>query len=535
MMNMKKSTYIFVFCLAISSSFAQTTKKDSAMHQSMTIERDFSPIISDANKIDQQPEISELKVKKTAASYANWIAPNVKSSDIGKMPAGQVIAEEEKFRRGFSELSSGNYWNTDLKAGIFFNKDLSLDLNGFYTQGNLPIEEDPNIIYLKYLRDPNLEWNCRYLDGNAKFNYSHDFDYDSRISAHVGGGGRNYNLFALAGDKVTQSLWRIFGDVSYDINNLSLALSYQHSELGLGNPKENSLHLKVMYGWLDNEDWQLKLSLDLGYEFGIKNPFNFLPEIEYSKLIESRKRFYINAKAGVKSYGLYNIMSEMPLLIPSDEFGSETIAFDGTVGYEDNGNGNFKWGAFAEVAVYNDRHDVEMFSPEVNAGLDYEVIKGLTLFGAIQKNSCVEFKIGAYMNAYFSKYLGINADVNYNSKPRFGAPKFNFGVHFLSNPIKKLNIDLSFIGGINREMKLFYDSSYYVNPWLSARPLNENIEMDRIDVGNNFDLAVRIDYNLLDNLTIFANGSDLLNMTGDLFAGIPSQGRTIVGGVAWKF
>lgn len=524
-----KYSILTIFALASTTIFAQTAKKDSTLHQSMTIERDFSPIVRDANKIDQQPEIIDINVKKTAARYADFAAPNVKSSAIGQMAAGQVIAEEERYKRGFVELSGGNYVNADLKAGINITSDLSTDFDAFFTKGDLD------------LPDQDLKWKSRYFDGNGKLNYSHSLISGGRLVGHIGGGGRNYNLFSFDDNMPTESLWRGFADFGYENETFSVIASFQHTGVTESDIQENSIHVKGAYGWYDNLDWTVKVGIDLGTDLSseAKDLFEFMPFVEYSKYFNGMNRFYASATAGIRQYGLYNLMTKMPLVIPVKGYSPERTLADVTIGYEDNNNGAFKWGLFAEANIMSNRIDAVMCSPIVTFGKNDNGIPStledeydLYLLGCICNKKAIEIKAGGYFDAKVNKYFQMTTALDFNSNPRFGDGMVNVNAHIISNPIKKLTLDLSFAGNFKREMDyLDIPEIYNYNP---ESPVDA-IKATTIDLKNNVDLGFRANYQLLENLSIFAFANNLLNNKYQLWAGIPAQGMNIHAGIYWKF
>ena len=522
-----KYSILTIFALASTTIFAQTAKKDSTLHQSMTIERDFSPIVRDANKIDQQPEIIDINVKKTAARYADFAAPNVKSSAIGQMAAGQVIAEEERYKRGFVELSGGNYVNADLKAGINITSDLSADIDAFFTKGDLDLIDTKEI-----------KWKSRYFDGNGKVNYSHSLVNGGRLVGHIGGGGRNYNLFSISDDPITQSLWRGFADFGYENESFSILASYQHTNVNVSNVnvEENSLHLKGTYGWYDNLDWTLKVGIDLGTDFNAaaKDLFEFMPFVEYSKYFDGMNRFYASATAGIKQYGLYNLMTKMPLLLASSDYRPERTLADVTIGYEDNNNGAFKWGLFAEANIMSNRIDAMICFPlPYNEQFDIPY-REINNFGKIKNKKATEIKVGGYFDAKLNKYFQMKTALDFSSNPRFGEGMVNVNTHITSNPIKKLTLDLSFDGNFKREMELVaLDLDYLSISSETNEP--KDIISETIDLKSNLDLGFRADYKVLDNLTVFAYGKNLLGCDSQLWTFIPRQGLNIHVGLNWKF
>ena len=112
---------------AVAPLMAQSAT-DTTMNRTMLLERDFSPIVQQKNKIDRPPATQEVQQKKNNAVMADWQAITVKSAEIGVMPAGQVVAEAHDADDGYLELSAGNFWNTDLKAGLKWD-EFQIDAN----------------------------------------------------------------------------------------------------------------------------------------------------------------------------------------------------------------------------------------------------------------------------------------------------------------------------------------------------------------------------------------------------------------------
>ena len=517
------------------SAFAQ---KDTTLQQSMVVERDFSPIVRDANKIDQQPKQEEIAIKKSATRYADWLAPTATSSEVGVMPAGQVIATDNP-ESGFIKFSAGNYINADLSAGVSY-KDFFAELNGFATQGDLDLPYavySPSMTSTENGQLSSGTWENRMMNGDVKLGIDHIFLNSSRVRAYICASGRNYNMMNMKllpaamvdpdfindndflydisslNEDDKQKAGRLGAGVIYDVNDLSLDIQYYHDAEDLFGTSENSIRLGGKYGWYDNDEWNFVASLNLGMQFGEENTFVFLPEIEYSRFgSTSLSRFYVNAKAGVSRYELFDLLSVMPMASNLWDYSQEATLFDVTLGYENNDNGSFHYGAYIGAALIGDRLDAEMSDT----------------FAQLIQDDEFEFKAGAYMDYEYSKYFKTKAGVKFSSNPRFGGEKLNVGLHFLSNPSSKLSLDLGFDGGIDRKM------AYCTNYVESADDQLKRYETD-VDLGNILDLNFRADYQLMDNLNIFINGKNLLNNEYQLWAGVPAQKINIHAGFKWRF
>ena len=517
------------------SAFAQ---KDTTLQQSMVVERDFSPIVRDANKIDQQPKQEEIAIKKSATRYADWLAPTATSSEVGVMPAGQVIATDNP-ESGFIKFSAGNYINADLSAGVSY-KDFFAELNGFATQGDLDLPYaifSPASTGTEKGQLSSGTWENRMMNGDVKLGIDHIFLNSSRVRAYICASGRNYNMMNMKllpaamvdpdfindndflydisslNEDDKQKAGRLGAGVIYDINAFSIDLQYLRDAEKLFDCSENTVKLGGKYGWYDDDKKNFTIALNLGMQFGEENNFTCMPEIEYSRFgSTSLSRFYVNAKAGVSRYELFDLLSVMPMASNLWDYSQEATLFDVTLGYENNDNGSFHYGAYIGAALIGDRLDAEMSDT----------------FAQLVQDDEFEFTAGAYMDYEYSKYFKTKAGVKFSSNPRFGGEKLNVGLHFLSNPSSKLSLDLGFDGGIDRKM------AYCTNYVESAGDQWKRYETD-VDLGNILDLNFRADYQLMDNLNIFINGKNLLNNEYQLWAGVPAQKINIHAGFKWRF
>lgn len=558
--------YIFSIVLGLSLvSVPVYGQKDSTLHQTMTVERDFSPIVRDANKIDLQPSYEEPTIQKSPTTFSSWEAGEARSNQIGHMAAGQVIAQDDPYKRGYLEFSAGNYWNADLKAGLYY-KEFTVNLNGFFTNGNYDLPY--------YCSDGSdaPQWKNRMLNGDIKVGYDHMFPDGSRIRAHVGAGGRNYNMLnqlytgeALSSElcqdlypigytyansyklslsqdmvknpTVKQKLGNVNVDVSYERNGAFMQLGFDHSGLDLPDLSENEFTVKGGYGLYEEDGWQLIADLNMGMQFCDKNYFTIMPELHFSVFGDGRlSRFYVDATGGIRRPNLYQQMLNTPYAFPSFGYGKEKQLFDVTLGYEDNEKGYLKWGVYAGTSLtldeLYDETNTSIFSPEYFVDYqDKETLKNCITFTSLAHDDRFEFKAGAYLDYEYGKVFAAKGDFHLHTNSRYCEPLVNLGVHFISNPVEKFKVDLSFDGGFKREGDFYFQTlQSYSSPSSKVEYFTQTV-----DLGNIADLGLRFDYKFKDDVSFFLFGKNLLCQEYQLWPGLPAQKFNVHLGFNWIF
>lgn len=523
--------YPLVLGLILTPIFTETSlvkaqTQDSTLNQTMRLERDFSPIVQQKNKIDRQPSTQPLQEKKSDATFANWQVESVKSSEIGVVPAGQVIASERDEQTGYLQVSAGNYWNADVKAGIKLG-DLSVDAKGFYTAGKIKLPH-PVMTPEGY---ESQRWDSRLITGDLTGTYSVTLVNDAQFETHVGAAGTAVNTFnyqflndiyldtlQLRSAKPGSQHWGQFrADVSYETDQYKLFVGYDYTKLSTpdsmpNNWNTNTLMFKGTYGWYDNDSWQLSVDLGLGGVFGKeKNYFIFHPEFHYSYMPDygAWRRIYADLGFGSHRQSLMELMNTMPLAYFDNEYKSSVDIFNLHLGYEDNEQGYLRWGAEVELGYTKDELCAEA-SPIDTTRRDGVYMK-------ILQDDCFSFGVGAHVDYEYNRYFGLKANAKFHGHSCEAAglaePHVQMAMHLLSNP-GKVNFDLGLDLGLCREMQ-YMDTEY--------------------DLGSIADLNFRIDWKVNDGLSIFAFGRNMLGIQYELWPGVPAQGFNFHAGFNWVF
>jgi len=525
---------IFPLSLLLFPCLVYAQEADSTMNQSVRLARDYSPVVQQKNKIDRQPAQQETQQSKSDASFIDWKVDAVKSSEIGVVPAGEVITTDKEESLGYVELSAGNYWNTDLKAGYKID-DFSIDAKGFFTQSQrkLPFP----VYYAPQDSMCNKKWHNHFLNGEVMGTYSVTLDNDAQFEAHLGMAGTsaktfNYAFYGKSQDTLqmcnektgTQHWGRILGDASYETDNFKIKLAYDFNKLTTadsisttidslpGSWSSNTLLLSSTYGIYDNDNWQASLDLDLGGVFGKqKNYFLIRPTLHFSWIPNELqwRRFYGDLSFGRSRESLYEMMNQVPIAYMVNEYKPQAESFNLALGYEDNEQGYFRWGAGVRLAYIEDQLGCEAM-PADSTGFDGMYVKFV-------EDDCFTFGLNAHVDYEYNRYFGIKADFELESQSsdyiNTGAPNLKLSLHALSNP-GKVKMDLGVDLGGMREM--YYMGKTY-------------------DLGTTTDLNFRLDYQYNSNLRVFAFARNILNQQYELWPSVPAQGINVHAGFKWEF
>ena len=514
--------------VATETASAQNQQQDSSMVQSVRLARDYSPIVQQKNKIDRQPALQSVQQKKNDATYADWSVDPVRSAEIGIVPAGQVIAsKKDDWHVGYVELSAGNYWNADLKAGIS-SGDFRIDGKGYFTKGD--IELPFSVVTADGVKTE--DWTSRRLNGSVVGTYSHTLYNDAQLEAHVALAGTSVNTFNYrfyeapdtfllqkVVDKPNHQHWgQVRGDASYETDQLRLFLGYDFTHLTTPDSlpcdgwHTNTLQFSGRYGWYENENCQFSIDLDMGGVFGkSRSYFTMHPTMHLSVIPEADtwRRIYFDLGFGSRHTPLMQLMEAMPIAYIEKEYKNSSDAFNLHIGYEDNEQGYFRWGAELQLGyVKNDLGAV--ITPIDSIHKD-------GLYAKIVQEDCFNFGLNAHLDYEYNRYFG--AKVNFNMLTHscethgLGNPPVNIGMHALSHPG---NVAIDF--GLDLEFghKMYYNGDLY-------------------DLNSNADLNFRVDWQCNEDWQLFAFGRNMLNLENEFYPGIPAQRLNLHFGFNWKF
>lgn len=175
------STYkFFLSCaLAAASLTMATAQNDSAIiKKDITIEKEYTPSIKDAGKINDLPSIKEPVLKPTEVKYSDYSVALDPEYKVRQLDAARLrIPENNQEKKGFLRLGFGNYLGTlgDLVLPIIQKPKYGLDLNvnhkGIFDghDGNQHHKSDASINFDRFFKEGKLFVNGGY--SYRGFNY----------------------------------------------------------------------------------------------------------------------------------------------------------------------------------------------------------------------------------------------------------------------------------------------------------------------------------------------------------------------------
>ena len=528
-------------CLLLGICLSGNAQQDSTW--TMTLERDFAPIVHQTDKIDLTPEIDQPTVNRTAVSFASWEARPSGKSETGNLAFGQVFTERSQDTIGWVDVCAGYPFRGALDAYAHYG-DWNVSLGGQAVRNNRKLNHDP------WKQTGDYEWKAGYIDGNIRLGYDHTlentFKESARVRAHVGvegmtAKGFNWNVTSKDGTllnwnradsaQTKNKVFTFFAGARFDYSRWAVDLNYSYTWLnGPSGTEVYNTYKKQSYDfedvshflngevyWYGTDYGKLRFaaSLPFGVAFGNWEGFLLKPTLHLSYLPDQRawRRFFVDAGAGWNHTSMREFVREHPLFTQGEFRDKEFDIADAVAGWEDNEQGYLKYKVWVSA---------KWTTNEVGSYMLADLPKSLGLRSQVIRDDNLTLKAGVNVRYEYNRYFRVSFDAHWShftSDWMIDDPVWNAELHLLSSPTEKLDLDLGFRGGWKDDGMLMDASG---NAW-------------KTDMGNIRNLTFRADYQLLPSLSLYLTGDNLLNTKRDLWALVPAQGIGIYAGAKWSF
>lgn len=589
MNTLYKTLFISTLGISVASTniSAQTAVKDTTLNRQVSLEREYTPTIQDASKINTLPALHEPQKKQYDIKFENSI-PNttIDSHPIADTGSGDIKTNIDFSKhRGYLLFGAGMYSNLDGAAGyrIVDSQNDQFDLFAIHNSTDGKI---------KYLNPSSLldQSKAKNMENLIKAKYSHKFE---SLTWYLNGSFYN-NTFNYYGNPYIFS--SAVGNPSFyeGLMKNNQGVNVIEAETGIASTEQSdalSYSANVKYN-----NFSSKYGPDVNYD-GVSGSI-------FDALVNITTPVQTDHKAGIEGGIFFQSFSKndfLPLL-SKDPFHNLTI-FKAKPYYSIDG-GDFKVSLGANINWASDIENKFVVAPAIKTSWNFDE-KSLLYFnvgGGINDNNFVEMnRVNRYINpasrvfisqTLYDAQIGIRSgSVSGLEFDIFGGYKYTKDEHLFVpyeaqawgnvSEMMYANLGAGHLGGILKTKLIpstdlsfkaathFYNVSKYtlteVTPdkkeaWgLPTLTFDFNADFSLIDnltfsvnyifeggrkayvnntsskMNNINELNLKGGYHILDWLTFYVKVNNVMGQKYERYYGYTNQGINAIGGVSLKF
>ena len=553
-------TLIIVSLLSISLSYAQ---ESDTLQREVTITKEFTPTVRDAEKINTLPSIATPTFNTRSVNYcydatSTAVPTTATNVNIPYLPKYETGA---KRHRGYLDLGLGTYLSMFANAGyhILDTPHDQLNIKAQFSSLNwdIPVNSHSSMV-----SDDDVTHQTFY-DARAGLRYTHTFDNDISVSLQGAYRYINFNYYGVAGNALRttthpfNTVNNFYGEVRVD-NKEAQHYDYEHWYVTAGYSlyknsrgaytdimsNEHHAYAKSAYDYMLDEFWSIGGEVNLDYlqyngllNKSTQNIFmaRLIPNITYRK-----NRLYF--RAGFKTDISVNDGTVFRFA-PDIHFNWEFVENYFLHADIDGGKQLHTWYDMSQYCLYFDPSlrvpstyspfDAQLgfrfrFIPELylSAYAGYEVATSALFQSAALSTQAIAwqgleascFKAGARINADILQYVTISLEAIYRHWTHDGAaisynrPRWEGNANVAIHPHKQFDIELGYNMQLGRDFGATYGT------------LN--------DIHN---LQAMVTYHPAQWLSVFVQGNNLINCKYDYYYGMPAPRIQAMVGAELKF
>ncbi|MDN3494100.1 porin family protein [Winogradskyella bathintestinalis] len=571
-----KTKYIILSLLTLSLAFGNAQEKDTIADQTVNVIKPYTPTISDAFKIKDNPTLSDSNsVKKKDIKYNIFSIPVASTFTPAKGKAATVDkAKAVKLYDNYASLGFGSY--TTILGEVYLNHELSRDENvgGYFShhssQGGIDdLLLDDNFSKTKlnaYYKKSDRDFTWQ-IDGGFNlqtynwYGVSQDFYLESDLDGVDA--GQIYNDLYVDGkidfeDAIVKDAslrFRRFGDshdsaenrlvaktgfdfpVQDEVINAELSVDYisgyfegdlvTTAEIDYGN---------ITLGFapsfqMTRDDLTLDLGVKLVYlndtEFS-ESKFLIYPNIEASyRLVDELLIAYGGLKGDLIQNSYYDFANENPFVSPSLFITPTDQQYKIFVGVKGKLTNNVGYNLTANYASEKNKA-LYKSNPASNAPLSvyqygnsfnvtYDDVTTFSVAGELNVDFNRNFTLGVK-----GEFFAYNTD---NQAEAWNLPDLTASL-FLDYQISEqwfAGSSLFFVGE-RKDQRRFVDE-------LNA--LNNTVATVSLD--SYFDINAHVGYKVNDQLSIFGKANNIASQNYERWLNFPVQGIQVLAGATYQF
>ena len=536
----------FSFLTILIIPFALSAQQADSLRREVTIEKDFTPIVRDASKINTLPEVEAPTVTRQSIQYSDWTVPAPLEARAVLLPAGGFgDPARENLKRGYFDFGLGNYWNMVGNAGYRILQS-EKDQLGVWLQHRSTCG---SVDYNQTLPGYETSRTMRQLEERVVADYRHSFEkldlgirggyrYDSfnyyglrfpgvqgiassnpdaqlRYSASLAYYRYGYQRGYLQGDKgaAENVVTADFALVAPIDPSSDIALDGAFDYVGYNRLPSASgygmLSLNPRYSW-HNDRVSLSAGVKADISFNNGTIFRFAPDVRFDWTIVPDLQFYTLLTGGKQLNTWHRVSARTLYFNPSAVVDNSYTPLDARLGLRVNALRGFSIGI---SGGYEIGKNVLFLEPEQTVNGQFT---GVSRFWGIDAYA---WKAGLDLSYRYGTLWEASARVDYcrwtttggGQVVSYDRPQWQGGVNVRYNPLAELSLEAGYdfaavrkygvLGAIPDMHLVHVKASYTFTSWFSL-------------------------YGLTDNL---------LNRKYDIAYGMPAQGISFMFGVDFKF
>ena len=569
-------------------------QQDSTLTREMTIEKEYNPIVREADKITRMPEVETPQANKTRIVYAEPTLDGKARRELQTLEVGAVNTSYPfSKKRGYLDLSGGNYLNLQGKFGYRFidkEKDLfGIELMHNSTNGDVKFVDEAWGKTKQKVNDnhANLYYHHRFhnwmLHTNAAYDYS-GFNY-------YGGLGEIETLLPNNQEQGTQKQQRISLNLSgatirkqeWDYK-MSLGFTSFSQKmpgiqentiaLGMGLAKQTcdswrfamDLDTRVMVYGGDSQkyDWQtkdafknmgnirllpamnydngdglnVKLGIEADFSFGRPPYIGIAPDIELNWKMAEHWLLYGDLTGGIEQYSLSDMAKQNRYYYMEGQPRNSYKIADLQLGIRSNVLAGFWFDLYGSAGYTLDElFEQTYLSTLINGEYYYDTnrLSGFTADG-------FSWKVGAKLKYKFSDVLDLHLNIQKNGwnlkddQTASYKPGIEGAFGMTLRPLKKLIFDLSYDFKGDREAVILEERAV-VTPDTDPTKAVGNTQFTRqtTSLKDIHQLNLKTTYRFNDTFSVYCSLNNLLFRRQDMWYGMPYQGFHFMAGGSIRF
>lgn len=559
-------------------------QQDTTLNRRVSVEREYTPVIQDASKINTVPAMQESAPLNTNVKYVTDTPALGFSSypiqDTGSGDAATTVDFSKK--RGYFIFGVGHNINLDGRAGyrILGTETDQLDIFASYNSANSDID------YLNQSYEPK-SIKAKYSDAYGKIKYKHSFEPStlyinvSYLNSMYNYYGNNFGLVSVPTFYDNQQNVNIFGGEaglkSNDISEFKYLAELRYHRLsnkygptvadkgvkgnllegifGLGATWDVDKTVGVEFGALhqsledvkfvtakdafhnftslkakaffnfEGGNWNVSLGAKLNYAIDVKNKFVIAPDIKANIFIAERNSLYATVTGGINDNHFVETFIENRYLIPNTRVGYSSTLYDAVAGFKLGALQGFEFDIFGGYKHTKDDH-LYLFTytdtwRNVSAPTYANVSEGH--IGAQVKTKLIPYtdlRLGAKYYFYDVKY------VNDRYSAAVALPSTE--KEAWGKPKFALEADVD----VNPVDRLYLNINYIYKGGRKTYLLSSANSTKMKDM-NEFNF--RTEYKFIDWLSVNLAFNNILNQKYETTYGYTHQGFNVMGGVSLVF